>query len=382
LQLEEETNAYRISKALMRSFLDKHTQTYDHLTYTALPVLELFQDNRSFDILLRSQAEMIIALICDLIRYELKTLLGQEHRMQEHLPQVRKLKQRIYVAVRAIVSCHPYADHLILPSHLEHLIELWQLQAQHEETVSDYLADETFALVAGILEQMEPQQRQMLDLTLIPVYVAHDEYLFLRILQTFEMMFHVVAEGMRECVGLITAERYQLAAERFHLLNDVLRLSPALFRILSTMTSATFNGFREYMKGASALQSEYYKKIELYASHPDPQRFRSPSFDSVPRVTREYQQSGFVNLQDIVTPLLLNGSHKQHGAIQAILAGMQALDATFVTWKVTHYRLVKALIGDAPGTSGQTSGTPYLKLMLEMPLFPYLKPYLPESAAI
>jgi tryptophan 2,3-dioxygenase len=382
LQPEEETNAFRLTKALMRSFLDKHTQTYDHLTYTALPVFELFQDNRNFDILLRSQAEIIIALICDLIQYELNTLLGQEHRLQEHLPEVRKLKQRIYVAIRAIGSCSPYVDHLILPTHMEHIIELWQQETQHEEIVSTYLADETFTLTNGLLQQMDPQLHDLLKLSLIPVYVAHDEYLFLRILQAFEMIFYVIAEGLKHCVSFIAAEHYSLAAERFHVLNNVLRLSPALFRILSTMTSTTFNSFREYMRGASALQSEYYKKIELYASHPDPQRFRSPSFDSVPRVTREYQQISFTNLQDVVAPLLLNGSHRQQEAIQTMIAGMTALDATFVTWKVTHYRLVKALIGDAPGTSGQTTGTPYLKLMLEMPLFPYLKSSLPESAAI
>lgn len=379
---EEESGAYRLTQALMRSFLDKHNQSYDHLTYTAMPIFELFQDHRSFDILLRTQTDIVIALICDLIRFELRTLLGEEARMQQHLPAPRKLRQRIYVAIRAIVSCSAFDEHLMLPAHIDHLIGLWQEETRQEDrAISSYLAEETLTLTDGIFAQLDPKLGRLMDLSLIPVYVAHDEYLFLRVLQAFEMLFSVVAEGLNECVGLIAAESYSLAAERFHLLNNVLRLSPAIFRILSTMTSATFNGFREYMRGASALQSENYKKIELYAAHPDPGRFRSPSFDSVPRVTREYLQPAFANLQDVVMPLLPSSCPAQD-ILQPMIAGMQALDSTFVTWKVTHYQIVKAMIGDAPGTSGQTSGTPYLKLMLEMPLFPYLKAPLARPAAM
>jgi tryptophan 2,3-dioxygenase len=381
LQIDGDTFAYKLLSTLMRIFLDKHTNTFDHLTYTALPIFELFQDDGDFETLLQNQAKIVIALICDLIKYEIKTMLGQECRMQEYLPGMQKLNQRIYVSFRAVLTCSFYADHLRLPANTDHLIELWRQQTQQETPYTIHLANQTNSFAEEILEQLDAKLNRLLQLTLIPVYVSHDEYMFVRILQAFEMLFHVVAEGLKLCISHVTAERYQQAADRFYLLNDVLRLSPAIFRILSTMTSYTFNTFREYMTGASAIQSVYYKQIELYASHPDLHRFRSPAFESVPKVLDEYQQQSFRNLQDVVVPLLTDANPIHEDSIQNMIAGMKALDKTFVTWKVTHYRLVKAMIGDSPGT-GHTSGPPYLKQILEQPLFPFITPRLSESAVI
>lgn len=369
---DHDSPAYRMLDAWLRILLDKHSGAYDHLTYVALPIFELERADAPFDDMLRAQFEIVVALQCDLIRYELRSMLGLEHRLQAHLPGPKKLNQRVYVALRAVSSCLPYADHLRLPGDTDDLMEQWRQQSLLGSPWPIPLTERTLRFAEAMLAQTNVATERLLQFTLVPVYTSHDEYLFIRSLQAFEMIFHIMAEGLKLCAVHIAAERYGQAAERFRSLNAVLRLSPAIFRVLSTMTSFTFNTFREYMRGASAIQSTYYKQIELYAAHPDSQRFRSPSFGSVPKVMEEYHHPQFRNIQDVVNPLLANAALAEDEEIQSMVAAMRALDETFVTWKVTHYRLVKVLIGDAPGT-GHTSGPPYLKQMLEYPLFPFLQ---------
>lgn len=365
---------------VLRVLLDKHTNTFDHLTYTALPIFELLQsyDQADLNTCIHDQVLLVVAIICDLVRFELNSTLGLEHRFQQDLPSLRKLKQRIYVSLRAVKTFSSFVESLSLPENMDDLIELWRQDSDSEKQLSEQAAQQCMTFVGMMMRQLDNGVQELLQLSIVPVYISHDEYMFIRILQAFEMLFLVTTTGLKICMTHISAQEYQAASDIFNQLNAIFRLSPSLFRILSTMPGCNFNRFREYLKGASAVQSTYYKQMELYASHPETNRLRSPAFAEVPKVVGEYHQPSFVNLQDLTVPVLKSEGNLLNAPIRNMIDSMLALDASFVNWKIIHYRIVKSMIGDARGT-GSTSGPPYLMQYLEQPLFPFLKTFVTES---
>ena len=60
-----------------------------------------------------------------------------------------------------------------------------------------------------------------------------------------------------------------------------------LFRVVATMRVAAFHTFREFTQGASAIQSEAYKRFEIACGRPLTERLGSDAFGNVPAVRGE-----------------------------------------------------------------------------------------------
>jgi tryptophan 2,3-dioxygenase len=139
----------------------------------------------------------------------------------------------------------------------------------------------------------------------------------------------------------------------------------SLFRMVATMRFEAFHTFREFTDGASAIQSEQYKRFEGLCGLPPAARLASPAFESVPAVHAEVS-AGQDTLTDAYRDSLAAG---RHPAGLATIAGLlRTLEDSHRRWKSTHVTLATRMLGDARG-SGYTSGVGYLSEWVDHRLF-------------
>lgn len=195
-------------------------------------------------------------------------------------------------------------------------------------------------------------------LTALPVSLEHDEYFFLRALQAHEMVFTTLTEHLRAATRALRSGDTRAATAHVTRAGELLGRAAILFRLVATMQPTAFHAFRQYTEGASAIQSEAYKRFELACGTPTLARLRSEAFDNVPAVRAEAPRlDGFTQAWRETRP----GSAGLRRAVEQLEAGHQR-------WKTTHHSLAASMLGDAHG-SGYTEGVPYLRGCLENRLF-------------
>ena len=298
---------HRGRDAFLDAFLDavlaRFRDRFRNQSYLALPLVELVRAELGVD-----AERMSGLLMADVVRHE-RRATGLDARTRD---------TRIRHATRFVAAVHPLLD-------VEQLPGGW------------------FALTA------------------LPVSLEHDEYFFIRALQAHEMVFTTLTEELRTATRALRLGDVTTATARVRRSVAVFDRAAMLFRLVATMHPAAFHAFRKDTEGASAIQSEAYKRFELACGTPTPQRLRSEAFDNVPAVRAE-------------APGLDNFSRAWHetgrqGPAAAELARTVAqLEACHQRWKTSHHSLAAALLGSAHG-SGYTEGVPYLRRCLENRLF-------------
>jgi len=131
------------------------------------------------------------------------------------------------------------------------------------------------------------------------------------------------------------------------------------------MRYEAFHTFREFTDGASAIQSEQYKRFEGLCGLPPEARLGSPAFESVPTVRAEVD-AGQDTMTDAYRDACASGRHQAELVTIAELLGR--LEASHRRWKGTHVTLATRMLGDARG-SGYTSGVGYLAEWVDHRLF-------------
>jgi hypothetical protein len=106
--------------------------------------------------------------------------------------------------------------------------------------------------------------------------------------------------------------------------------------------------------------------MEAQCRRPDPERLDSPAYRNVPEV-RAMVLSGLPELQAAVSAARAAGVLSPT-ELQKLSTAMDTFAAVLSQWRTTHYRLAVRMLGTAPGT-GYTEGTPYLKSVLDIPVF-------------
>jgi len=217
--------------------------------------------------------------------------------------------------------------------------------------------------------KIEPGESLALMLSMLPVYTLHDEYLFLRVLQSFETNFSLIAANMKSVIELL-ADPVDVEGVRARLTDSatLMRESAPLFSLLATMRVEAFRTFRAYTEGASAIQSEAYKTVESLCRRPDDERLNSLPYTSVPKV-----RDALLADEDSPTVWGQYLRVRASGTLSAedldtIDAAMAELQAAHRRWRTTHYRLALRMLGDAGG-SGYSEGTPYLRSVVDNDLF-------------
>jgi tryptophan 2,3-dioxygenase len=204
------------------------------------------------------------------------------------------------------------------------------------------------------------------DMSIQPVYIAHDEYFFMRALQAHEMVFTTLAADMRAATTSLRGGRFEEAVSHLEHANKVFARAAMLFRLVATMRPSDFHAFREFTQGASAIQSEQYKRFEIACGAPTAERVHSEAFTNVPAV-----QADAIAGQDNLSAAYLDA--RDAGAYAAdqwevLDAALNRLEGSHQRWKGTHHSMASRMLGDAAG-SGYTVGVPYLQKCVDNRLF-------------
>jgi tryptophan 2,3-dioxygenase len=322
--------------------LDKFDGRYDNPSYLALDQLPL---PGADGCPARGHAErqgdrLLVLLLVDMMRFELAA----------PRPDERITAKRCRHGLRAI---RPALARL-------------GLNADFDETNPIAAATEVCRAVA---DDMTPAEARTLRLTALPVSLVHDEYMFIRALQSYETTFALISVQLAAAVTALERGDAAAATEAIDAATRVWGEAQPIWSLVGTMRHEAFLEFREYTDGASAIQSRNYKSAEATCRRPDQARLDSPAYLSVPEV-RQRVLAGLPNLDDAV-------SGAPDGQVHA---AMERFEAAVFKWRKTHYRLAVRMLGERRGTGG-SAGVSYLAEARTIPVFESRCPFGHAAAA-
>ncbi|MFE9322293.1 tryptophan 2,3-dioxygenase [Nocardia sp. NPDC052278] len=346
----------RVLAAFLDCALDKLDNRYSYPTYLALRLLELpiIDDPIEQALFARSRCDRrTVQLLADVLAFELAAMHDRATLLPTMRPPRSVLDKRIRHGLRAI---RPALARLALD----------------RGSTDDEPGNRARQVSALVHADMSFAERRVLQLSILPVYTIHDEYLFLRVLQTFETTFTLLAMHLRGAVAALAASDVSRAVHFISNSTTALREAAPLFSMLATMQIESFRTFRQFTEGASAIQSRSYKLVESLCRRPDAERVESPAYHSVPEVRDRVLAGQECTLDDAFTGASRSGDIA--GSELARLADVMAdFSAALLRWRTTHYRLAVRMLGGASGT-GYTEGTPYLAASRTIPVFTAVEP--------
>jgi len=328
--------------------LDKFDNTYDYPSYVALRMLPLptiDEPSEFSEIVLPRRDRLSVQLLADTLGFELLALEGRTKLFPLMRPSAATVAKRCRLGMRVAA---PALHRIGLPA-VVHADDSLAQAAQLHSTMRN---------------RMDAIEHDMLRFSIMPVYVLHDEYLFIRVLQLFETCFAALAVSIRSAIELLTENQIKAAVERLSEAGAVLRESLPLFSLLATMEVEAFRTFREYTEGASAIQSRNYKLVESLCRKPDEDRLDSVAYYSVPEV-RQRVLAGQFTIDEAYRHAMADASDA--GGAE-LTAAMTTFSGSLLRWRQTHYRLAVRMLGQRTGT-GYTEGTPYLDSVRRIPVF-------------
>lgn len=336
--------------------LDKYDDKYNYLTYTALPLLEYVRppvaDDADPSLVQHVHDVTVCSIIGDALRFELNQLEGGETFLPELPPDAELVERRLKFALRSI---EPSLARLGFDMPDESVSV-----RQHSERALRFCSSQQLA-----------HSQFILDVSMMPVYVAHDEHLFIRILQALDATFVSVCGLLRRAIRAFDEE--PKAVPRFILAgNSILDEGLKHFLTLATMQKESFCTFREFTTGASAIQSVNYKTMESLCRNPDEERLEGLAYSSVPGLQKSLRNGG--ESIDGKFALLRTDPEIDSQLLIAIDAAMCALSETMTRWRHSHYGIAKKYLGEAGSGTGYTEGTPYLKSVKDLAVFTTVSP--------
>lgn len=348
--------------ALLRAFLDvaldKWDARYDYRSYLALRLLGLpcgadDPPPAVDDVAARpARDRLLVRLVADALAFELAAVAHATDLLPRQRPGLDVVAKRCRLGVRAVT---PALGRLGL--------------ARPADDADPASAAATLHTIAAGLD---PGADLALRLSLLPVHVTHDEYLFIRVLQAYECVFAGVADELGAAVAALAAHAPRDAAERLGYARELLGGAGPLFSLLATMRPESFRTFRQYTEGASAIQSRSYKLVESLCRAPEPDRLDSAAYRWVPEV-RARVRSGQSTVDEAYRSAVRDG--RLDGPDRDLVARrMAAFAAALLQWRRTHHRLAVRMLGTRTGT-GYTEGTPYLAAVRAVPVFTAVDPH-------
>ncbi|WP_368052539.1 tryptophan 2,3-dioxygenase family protein [Micromonospora sp. HUAS LYJ1] len=358
-RVDARTTPARELSAFLDVTLDKWDGRYDYRSYLALPLLPLPSHvpdvGRVADEVdppgpgggRWERDRLLVDLVADVLAFELAASTDAVDLLPEQRPGPALVAKRCRLGVRAVASARS------------------RLGLGGAVTEQDPVAA-AVALHRLAVTGRDPARERVLGLSMLPVYVSHDEYLFIRVLQAYECVFAGVAEELRGVIAALDTGRPRPAASRLAYARELISGAGALFSLLATMQPAAFRTFREYTEGASAIQSRSYKIMESLCRTPEPERLDSTAYRSVPEV-REVVRAGQPSIDAAYRAAVHAGSLRGPD-LDLVRQQMAAFAEAVLTWRRTHHRLATRMLGARSGT-GYTEGTPYLAAVRAVPVF-------------
>jgi selenocysteine lyase/cysteine desulfurase/tryptophan 2,3-dioxygenase len=330
--------------------LDKHDGRYDYPSYLGLSLLDLPSadpPHRDTTCAERRSDRLLTGLVCDALGFELAAAGGATEFLPEMRPGPATTVKRCRLGLRAIRPALGRQDVDADPDPADPVAEVARICHR----------------VAGTLDG---DDRRVLQLSMLPVYVVHDECLFIRVLQSFETSFSRIAVLLRAAASALVQGDAAPAQEWIERAEAAQSEAAPLFSLLATMQVEAFRTFRAFTEGASAIQSRTYKTVESLCRMPERPRLDSLAYRSVPEV-RERVLAGQATLEDALERVV-RAHWLSAGEHTALAHAMGRFADTLLRWRETHYRLAVRMLGERPGT-GYTEGTPYLRSVRKIPVF-------------
>lgn len=324
--------------------LDKTDQRYDYPSYIGLALLPLPGSPDDLGEMRAHRDRWLCWLMSDLLAFELAVQAGESRPLPVLRPTDRVVPKRVHLGLRTIRPA------------LRRLGLRMESGRSEAEQARDFLAT---------LHTADTQLR--VELSMLPVYTMHDEYLFIRVLQMFEVTFRQLIVELRTTITAIAAGDIDLAESCLTSAAGMLAEAAPLFSLLATLQVAAFQTFRTFTEGASAIQSRGYKIMESLCRTPDPDRLDSAAYRSVPEV-RELVLAGQLTIDEAYQAQCLTGglSDDQLTRLRQASAGFEA---EVLRWRRTHYSLAVRMLGQERSGTGYTEGTPYLAAVRGIPIF-------------
>ena len=329
--------------------LDKFDGRYDNPSYLALEQLGLpgTADPADASRAGRERDRLLVLLMADMLRVELAAAAGRTEFLPEMRPGPRTVAKRCRHGIRV---ARPALERLGIDVDLD----------------CDDPVEAAGRLCCAVLRGATAEERRRLQLTALPVSLVHDEYMFLRALQSYETVFAFVGVELAATVSALGRGDGAAAVRALASAEAALAESSALFSLAGTMQPEAFLAFREFTDGASAIQSRSYKRAEARCRRPDDTRLSSPAYDSVPELKQQVV-AGLPNIDDAFGAACGSGAltGDQHAEVHA---AMQRYAAALLKWRKTHHSIAVRMLGDRRGT-GSTEGVGYLESVREIPVF-------------
>ncbi|MGD9894663.1 MAG: tryptophan 2,3-dioxygenase, partial [Dehalococcoidia bacterium] len=248
--------------------LDKPDGRFTNPTYLALSLLPLpakDDPNQEITAVEHRYDRLIVQLIADALHFEIAAADGATEFLPQLRPDRRITAKRCRLGLQAV---GPAAR---------------RLGFDVSAAVDDPIA-EARRLWTNLAAGLSREERRMLRLTMLPVSEIHDEYQFIRVLQSYEATFALVAVQIQAAVRALADGEGGPARQRLEAAESALREAAPLFSLVATMQTEAFQTFRVYTEGASAIQSRNYKIGESLCRRPDAARLDSIAYRSVPEV--------------------------------------------------------------------------------------------------
>ena len=192
----------------------------------------------------------------------------------------------------------------------------------------------------------------MRRLTVLPVSLVHDEYMFIRMLQCLRGDDAFIAVKLGEAID--APEKTSPRESDRHDAEQAMLAARPLWSMVATMRAQQFLEFREFTDGASAIQSRNYKLVESLCARPSEARLDSPASGRCRRCA------------SACWPASVRSATLEPDA--AARAAMERFESALAHWRNSHYKLALKMLGQRRGT-GYTEGVPYLNDVRALPVF-------------
>jgi tryptophan 2,3-dioxygenase len=325
--------------------LDKWDGWYDNPSYLAVDLLPLPGTGDGSAAWQRDR--LVALLVADTLRFELAAAERRTVLLPQMRPDARTTAKRCRLGLRAVGPA------------LARLGLVADTTADHPLTAARHMC-------RVVADDLQPAEVRTLRLTMLPVSLVHDEYMFIRMLQSYETTFALMAVELTGAVAALADAQAAAAVRAVTAAERALPEAAPLWSLVATVQQEAFLSFREFTEGASAIQSRSYKRVESLCRRPDRSRLDSAAYRSVPDV-RARVLAGEPNLDETLTAAHASGrlAPDEHDHVRS---AMERLETALLKWRQTHYRLAVQMLGERRGT-GYTEGVPYLERTRRLPLF-------------
>jgi tryptophan 2,3-dioxygenase len=302
--------------------LGRDDGAFDYHSYLALPLLDLIDDPLGGR---GHERGMVAALAADIVRFETRFAHDDDLRLASRRPHPARVTRRLRHAVR-------------LATTLSQRPSTTTLELLHEGQCDD-LPGLAFA-----------EHEDCLRYSLLPISTEHDEYLFIRVIQCYELVFREIARHLSMAVEMALDDRVPTVADFIVRAAQTLDATRSLFSLLATMQPDSFRALRDLTAGAGAIQSRTYEQIELLCGMPRRSRPNSAAFHSVAEV-REQALGEPDSLSSWYLRSVAEFDIRHRRLLDHALARLKAAHQRL---KRAHRSLAAAMIEERPG-AGQTA---------------------------